>query len=115
MQAKSSWNWCSSYGNFAASQGRGRILLNMDESFVPYFLTDKAVNVAITRAAADTAQPPPAQNITRSQQRLGLTLVAVIAQSIEIQRLLPQLMLLGARSCSRRQHRVVQQALPHLA
>ena len=56
------------FWTFAARQGKGRILLNMDESSIPYFVTDKAGTVVTVAHENLPAHPPPAENITRAQQ-----------------------------------------------
>ena len=112
IEARSSWNWCSSYATLAAANDRGRILINMDESFVPYFLTDKAGNIVKLSKRQQETMVPHAQNITRAQQRLGLTLVALMAQDAQIQKLLPQIMIIGAKNCSRRSFQHLVASLP---
>ena len=95
-EAKSSWNWCSSYTELANSRGKGRILLNLDESFIPYCSTDKRGNVASLSTAEQQLHAPPAQKISRAQMRLGLTLVGLIGQNRNIQRRHPHIMIIGA-------------------
>ena len=62
-QAKSSWNWCSGIATFAAEQGEGRIFLNLDESFIPYYLTGKAGFLVKRSKAERDLQPPLCENI----------------------------------------------------
>ena len=86
FQAKSSWKWCSSYLSLAESRGKGRILLNLDESFIPYFTIGKAGNVVKMTRAERRQVCPPAQHVTRKHTRMGFTYAGLIAETINVQK-----------------------------
>ena len=110
-QTKSSWNWCSSFAAFATSHGKGRILLNLDESYLSFYCGGHRGKLVSQSAAQRHVEPPPSDNTCRKELRLGLTYVGLVGPNRIIQRKLLQVMIIGAKDCSKRDFRAIQNGL----
>ena len=80
--------------------GKTTVVLNMDETYIPYYLSDRAGWLASDARHTDEFVHPPAQQFTRSQMRKGITYCCVIADRPWVQALMPQFLLcVGSGAC----------------
>ena len=111
-RAKYSWNSCSAYRTFAASQGNERILLNLDESYISFYYGGKAGFFVAQSAAQRHVEPPPSDSIGRKELCIGFIYIGLDGPNRIVQRELPHVMIIGAKDNSKRDHRVIQNGLP---
>ena len=96
-EAMFSWQWCKHHCSTTTAMGFQHVLLNLDESFIGYYLSDKKGYVCkwLSKGSADT--PPPSQDLNLGKKRTGLTYIGLIANRPEVQAVLPQILIGGAK------------------
>ena len=91
-QACATWQWYNS----AASKcppGRSILNINLDETYVSYHQGLRRGIVAVEKHILPTGERPLTQRASRHELRMGLTHVGIICDDVEVQRLLPQVLI----------------------
>jgi len=93
-QAQTVWRWVQQLRS-ELLPGQRLLLMNMDETGIPLFMGNCAGNVHARVRSLKSTQPQQkerTQHATRHQLRGQITHAAIIADDLEIQRLLPQVL-----------------------
>lgn len=88
------------------------MVINIDETYVPYFHGNVKGNLAITGKTLPKGSMPLTQEASRQKQRMGLTHVGIICNIPEIQRLLPQVLIVPSGQLLVRDLPAVRAAMP---
>ena len=110
--AEATWQWRRNATERTESAGHTEVLVNLDESFIGFYCTDKKGYVVPEAVAGSSTVPPATQQVNLSKKRLGLTYVGLVAREFEYQHLLPQVIIGARQMFSRRTSLSINRALP---
>lgn len=109
-QALAVWQWVN-YLQTQVGSGKEPILVNLDETSVPFYHGDVKGNVVLPRTAG-RSRPPVVQHVSRRELRACVTHVSLISNKIAFQQLLPQYILGNKSVLLVRDVRAVEPRLP---
>ena len=107
-----SWQWYNSILSKADAAGKELLLINLDETYVPFYYGNAKGNMAVTNKTLPKGAMPLTQEASRNQLRMGLTHVGIICNIPAVQRLLPQVLIVPSRYLLLRDLRAVRAVMP---
>ena len=109
-----SWQWYNALLRRADDAGKQLLLVNLDETYVPFFFGLAKGALAVTNKSLPDGALPLAQDCSRSQLRMGLTHVALVCNVPAIQRLLPQVLIVPTKYLLKRDLPEVLAGMPDI-
>ena len=92
--------------------GKKLLLVNLDETYVPFFFGMAKGAMAVTNKTLPPGALPLAQDCSRTELRMGLTHVALVCNVPSLQRLLPQVLIVPTRYLLKRDMPAVLAGMP---
>ena len=114
LQVGVSWQWYNAILRRADAAGKELLVINLDETYVPFFFGLSKGCLAITNKTLPTGAVPLSQDCSRTHQRMGLTHVALLCNVPAVQRLLPQILIVPTRYLLQRDMPAVLAGMPDI-
>ena len=112
-QVRAAWRWANFLTEEAKRDGKVPLLINLDETSVPFSAANTKGNMILAMPRRQTEPTErPTMNITRKTTRAHFTHVAVICDDPAMQPLLPQVLIFNDKQINTRRAAVLGSELP---